>query len=186
MKTKHLLIPGTLVAVVVAIVGMVLVAHRQPGGRKWERAVTTPPPVGHPSTPPATAVAPARQPPVQIPQTNAPRLEPPQPGAAPAGNPKKTKEPVRDPVARLALSLVGADADAEAYWLTAINDPNLPANERKDLIEDLNEDGLSDPQHPGPQDLPLILRRLQLIGNQLFDHLGRFDRTSLVLTNRLI
>ena len=172
MKTKHLLIPGTLVAVVVAIVGMVLVAHRQPGGSlKWERALTTPPPVGYPSTPPAKAVAPARQPPVQIPQTDAPRFENPPPGATPAGNPKKTKEPVRDPVARLALSLVGADADAEAYWMTAINDPNLPANERKDLIEDLNEDGLSDPQHPGPQDLPLILRRLQLIERAYADHL---------------
>ncbi|MEI7731177.1 MAG: hypothetical protein WCO56_16505 [Verrucomicrobiota bacterium] len=39
----------------------------------------------------------------------------------------------------------------------------LSANERKDLIEDLNEDGLSDPKHPGPQDLPLILSRLALI-----------------------
>ena len=52
---------------------------------------------------------------------------------------------------------------AEQYWAAAINDPNLPANERKDLIEDLNEDGLSDPKHPGPQDLPLIANRLRLI-----------------------
>jgi len=27
----------------------------------------------------------------------------------------------------------------------------------------LNEDGLSDPDHPGPEDLPLILSRLRLI-----------------------
>ena len=59
--------------------------------------------------------------------------------------------------------MVGADPVAEQYWMAAINDPSLPANERKDLIEDLNEDGLSDPKHPGPQDLPLILNRIRLI-----------------------
>ena len=73
------------------------------------------------------------------------------------------KEPIQDPDARAALSLVGADPEAEAYWVGAINDPHMPANERKDLIEDLNEDGLSDPQHPGPEDMPLIFNRIQLI-----------------------
>ena len=52
---------------------------------------------------------------------------------------------------------------AEEYWYGAINDPNLPAKERQDLIEDLNEDGLSDPKHPGLEDLPLILNRIVLI-----------------------
>ena len=75
----------------------------------------------------------------------------------------KPKEPIQDPDARTALSLVGADSEAEAYWLAAINDPSLPANERQNLIEDLNEDGLSNPKHPGPQDMPLILSRIQLI-----------------------
>lgn len=55
------------------------------------------------------------------------------------------------------------DPDAEAYWMEAINDPSLSADERQNLIEDLNEDGLSDPKNPGPQDLPLILNRLALI-----------------------
>lgn len=77
-----------------------------------------------------------------------------------SGSPKP--EP-QDPLARAALSLVGADPFAEAYWNDAINDPSLPAQERQDLIEDLNEDGLSDPQHPGPQDLPLIASRIALI-----------------------
>jgi hypothetical protein len=83
--------------------------------------------------------------------------------ATQASKPAKVKPPVQDPDARAALSLVGADPMAEQYWAAAINDPNLPANERKDLIEDLNEDGLSDPKHPGPQDLPLIANRLRLI-----------------------
>lgn len=73
------------------------------------------------------------------------------------------KEPIQDPDARAALSFVGADPAAEQYWMAAINNPDLPPNERKDLIEDLNEDGLSDPKNPGAQDLPLILNRIQLI-----------------------
>lgn len=80
-----------------------------------------------------------------------------------SGKPKHVKPPIQDLDARAALSLVGADPDAEQYWVVAINDPNLPAEERKDLIEDLNEDGLSDPKHPGPQDVPLITSRIQLI-----------------------
>ena len=73
------------------------------------------------------------------------------------------KEPALDPLARLSLRSVGADAESEAYWMSAINDPGLPANERKDLIEDLNQDGLSDPKHPSAQDRLLILNRIQLI-----------------------
>lgn len=72
-------------------------------------------------------------------------------------------EPLQDPIARVALSLVGADPDAEDYWFAAINDLSLPANERQDLIEDLNEEGLSDPEHPTLEDLPLIFNRLALI-----------------------
>ena len=39
----------------------------------------------------------------------------------------------------------------------------MPADERDDLIEDLNEDGLSDPKNPGPQDRNLISSRLIII-----------------------
>ena len=44
-----------------------------------------------------------------------------------------------------------------------INDPSLSANARKNLIEDLNEDGLSNPQNPTRDDLPVIKHRIQLI-----------------------
>jgi hypothetical protein len=73
------------------------------------------------------------------------------------------KAPPQDPLARVALSFVGADPEAEAYWYAAIDDPDLPPQERQDLIEDLNEDGLTDPRHPAAEDLPLILGRLLLI-----------------------
>ena len=66
-------------------------------------------------------------------------------------------------VARAALGLVGADPQAEEVWYAAINDPNMPANARKDLIEDLNEDGFADPRHITEDDLPLIYSRIALI-----------------------
>jgi len=71
--------------------------------------------------------------------------------------------PTTDELARTALSFAGMDPEAEEYWISAINDPNLSHEERKNLIEDLNEDGLSDPQHPTSADLPMIRSRLELI-----------------------
>jgi hypothetical protein len=87
----------------------------------------------------------------------------PQNVASQTAQPTQPSEPVSDPLARAALSYVGADPAAEGYWVAAINDPNLSADERQNLIEDLNEDGLSDPRNPGIEDLPLIWNRIQLI-----------------------
>ena len=66
-------------------------------------------------------------------------------------------------MARDALALVGVDPEAEQYWFDAIQDPTLPTSERQDLIDDLNEEGLPDPKHPTMDDLPLILRRLEIL-----------------------
>ena len=63
----------------------------------------------------------------------------------------------------MALTYVGEDPYAEAYWLEAIFDTNLPDKERDDLMEDLNEAGFADPRHPGPDDLPLIVNRIGII-----------------------
>ena len=67
------------------------------------------------------------------------------------------------PLARAALTLVGVDAEAEEAWTAAINDPSLSADARKDLIEDLNEEGFVDPDHVVADDLPLIVNRLAII-----------------------
>ena len=84
--------------------------------------------------------------------------------SAPVSTPaRKPKPPLQDPTARVAMSFVGADPDAEAYWLEAIFDASLPDGEREDLMEDLNEEGLSDHKRPGPEDFPLIMNRLALI-----------------------
>ena len=90
-------------------------------------------------------------------------------GAGAALGARPGKPPIQDPMARAALSYVGADPEAELYWYQAINDPALPAQERQDLIEDLNEDGLSDPHNPTADDLPLILNRIQIIEEVVWD-----------------
>jgi len=74
-----------------------------------------------------------------------------------------SKKAAQDPAAREALKLVGIDDEAEQYWISAINDPELSANERKNLIEDLNEEGFSDPRNPTEEDLPIIVSRIELI-----------------------
>jgi hypothetical protein len=83
--------------------------------------------------------------------------------AADADFPDDDEPVVPVPLARAALGFVGADPDAEAVWLLAINDPALTPDERKDLIEDLNEDGFPDPKNLTIDDLPLILSRIELI-----------------------
>lgn len=83
--------------------------------------------------------------------------------AAPDVEPADGEPLISEPLARLALSLVGTDPDAEFVWALAINDPNLAPDERKNLIEDLNEDGFPDPKNLTAEDLPLIVSRLQLI-----------------------
>ena len=160
MNVKNALGVGLAVVSLAAVIAMVTHNRRGPIS-PTERVVQ----------PAATAVSPIAElpPPVEIP---AMETQPPvQPvkiakikkAAAKASPPAKVKAPIQDPDARAALSLVGVDPEAEAYWIGAVNDPSLPAEERKDLIEDLNEDGLSDPHHPRPEDAPLIVNRLRLI-----------------------
>jgi len=90
----------------------------------------------------------------------------------PAGS-KKSPRGLNDPVARVAMSLVGADPGAEVYWLEAIYDTRLPEAEREDLMEDLNEGGLSDSKHPGREDIPVIINRIAII-EEVMPHADEF------------
>ncbi len=120
----------------------------------------TAPTVAQEPRPPTTEPAPQTATPAPAARTDT------KPAKAPAQagqGGRAPKPPLQDPLAREALALVGVDPTAEAYWYSAINDPSLSAHERSDLIEDLNEDGLSDPKHPAPDDLPVILSRIQVI-----------------------
>lgn len=165
MKPRILLMIAAL-----TMVGVVLALKRN------SPASPTPPPAQTPAkvapatsaiASPAAAVPVTAKPVVAADGNDVPALIP-APVGQPAGKPAKKspappKNPIQDPEARVALSFVGEDPDAEAYWISAINDPGLSAQERQDLIEDLNEDGLADPHQARPQDLPLILARIRLI-----------------------
>jgi hypothetical protein len=171
-------------AVLMVMVGCVLawvLSVRQPaahpGGPQNVAAKTTSAPAVDVPTP---APAPVAAEPQAESTAKSATVDPqPKPQNQNAGNSAPPKEPIQDPAARVALSLVGADPDAENYWLGAISDPNLSNQEREDLMEDLNEDGLSDPKHPGPQDMPLIAARIRLIeeiapyaDDFMLEHLG--------------
>src|SRR2546421_1130771 len=136
------------------------------GGRK--QPVTETAGEENPTTPDATAPANRPQPaiasapaPAPAPQVAASPVEQP----APVSEDPPTDESDSDSIARAALRGVGIDPEAEAAWITAINDPSLSPEQRKNLIEDLNEEGFSDPQNITQADLPLIVYRLTLIVN---------------------
>ena len=76
---------------------------------------------------------------------------------------------IAEPEARAALRDVGSDPLAEQVWILAINDPNLSEDSRRNLIEDLNEDGFADPQNVTAAELPLIVSRMALIEELLPD-----------------
>lgn len=135
------------------------VAHpiSPPDSRRPRKEPLPPPPSNSKAAPPETKPA-----------------EPPPETASPKG-----KEPVQDPIARAALALVGTDEEAEAIWLAAINNPDLPANERKDLIEDLNEDGFPNPRSVTADDLPLIQSRIRIIEELMLDPLDETNAAAL-------
>lgn len=165
MKTKTLLLSGLAVVLGLVIANWIMFKPSAP--RESARANTvrmvSPEPQQNPTPPDpspaeqASNISRSAQPQQTVPTDVAQKV-------APQSIPtKKPKPPLQDPVARVALSFVGVDPDAEQYWLEAINDPSLSAHERQDLIEDLNEDGLSDPRRPTTEDLPLIVNRLLLL-----------------------
>jgi len=78
-------------------------------------------------------------------------------------DPRLTEPARKEPLARAALDYVGIDDEAEAVWRKAIDDPAMPPEHRQNLIEDLNENGFPDPEHPTARDLGLIEKRIALI-----------------------
>jgi len=69
----------------------------------------------------------------------------------------------REPLARVALNFVGADPRANEFYVKAINDLSLSQSDRKNLIEDLNQDGFPNKKGLTANDLPLIQNRIALI-----------------------
>jgi hypothetical protein len=190
MNAKKILISISIAAILVAVAVLAIF------GRKSETVVVVEqiPPSQAPaiveSTQPAPVPAPEAKPEIKPAPTQVQPVVKNNVAQSPQPAQLNQKEPLQDPAARVALAYVGADPDAEAYWLGAIYDTSLPDSEREDLMEDLNEDGLSDPKHPGPQDLPLILNRLALIeeiapnaDDFMLEHLGEAYKDLVNLAN---
>lgn len=169
MKPKWILLIGMMALTAAAVwMGMHRTAKSDALSTAWVTPVAEPAATSSPPEKLLASTLPAS------PADQSPTLNGTPPTNALAGKPQKSpsktsnvasanKRELLDPLAREALSLVGADPEAESYWIDAIYDTSLPDKEREDLMEDLNEDGLSDPKRPGPQDLPLILNRLAII-----------------------
>src|SRR5688572_4992500 len=80
-------------------------------------------------------------------------------------DPRITDPNEKEPFARVALNWVGADGQAEDFYLRAINDMTLSASHRKNLIEDLNY--LPDKRKVSSSDVPIIDHRLDIIKDQM-------------------
>ncbi len=83
--------------------------------------------------------------------------------AAPSGQDSRPEDPaVKEQRGRAALAMIGHSPEADQVWIQTINDPTLPASARSNLIEDLNEDGLSY-RNLTSADLPVIKYRIDLV-----------------------
>lgn len=71
--------------------------------------------------------------------------------------------PEKEPLARVALAYLGLNPQAEPLFKTAINDPAMPSEHRRNLIEDLNQDGFANLRSLTAKDVPLIQSRLRFI-----------------------
>ena len=86
-----------------------------------------------------------------------------EPAAAPSDQDQRSNDPaVKEQRGRTALGLIGRNPEADEVWIQTINDPSLSANARQNLIEDLNEDGLSY-RNLTSDDLPVIKYRIELV-----------------------
>jgi hypothetical protein len=68
----------------------------------------------------------------------------------------------KEALGRVALAYVGANEQAIQLYHSAINDPSLSPDQRRNLIEDLNQDGLSNRRNPTADDLKIIANRYEL------------------------
>lgn len=73
----------------------------------------------------------------------------------------------KEPLARTALTYVGSDPQALPLFHAALMDPTLYPDQKRELVEDLNQDGLVNRKSPTPGDLQVIANRYQLTQSYL-------------------
>lgn len=95
----------------------------------------------------------------------------------------------KEAAGRFALGFAGGDSKADQLYHTAINDSAIPLNDRKNLIEDLNEVGYENLKSPTANDLRLVSSRLDLIKHYRADSDAKlaasFDEAEKDLRNML-
>ena len=84
------------------------------------------------------------------------------PAAQPERDPRLDDPKAKEQRGRDALAMIGHSPEADQVWIQTINDPTLSASARSNLIEDLNEDGLSY-RNLTRDDLPVIKYRIELV-----------------------
>lgn len=77
-------------------------------------------------------------------------------------DPRLVEPGSKEPLARVALSYVGTNQQALDLFHTAVLDPAILPNQKRNLIEDLNEDGLSSQRSPTKEDLQIIAKRYEI------------------------
>ena len=77
-------------------------------------------------------------------------------------DPRLVEPGSKEPLARVALSYVGANPQALDLFHTAVLDPALLPDQKRNLVEDLNQDGISNRKAPTPEDLQVITKRYEL------------------------
>jgi len=75
----------------------------------------------------------------------------------------RVKNDQKEQLVRVALAYAGMDDRANRLLQQAINDPNMSADARRNLIEDLNETGFADPRNLTAADVALLRARIALI-----------------------
>jgi hypothetical protein len=68
----------------------------------------------------------------------------------------------KESLARVGLAFVGVNEQAEELFHAAVLDPALKPKQRRELAEDLNQDGLANEKAPTPEDVKIMTRRYAL------------------------
>jgi hypothetical protein len=77
-------------------------------------------------------------------------------------DPRITEADSRESLARVGLAYVGVSQEAGELWHSAMLDTTLKPDHRRELVEDLNTDGLINKKNPTLQDLQIIAKRYEL------------------------
>lgn len=83
----------------------------------------------------------------------------------------------KESLGRVALTYVGANDQALPLFHAATIDPALKPDQRRNLVEDLNQDGLSNRRNPTPEDLKVIANRYTLTQTYLQQEYVQNDKT---------